>query len=1664
MSHFFFEGSNILIKIKLEMEVMGRGRWEFFLFLLSVLALLILSGCKKKSAEKIIPIQEGKSCPVWFKDADGDGYTDGTTQVSCISLSEYVESATAGDCDDNNPNINPAKAEICDGIDNNCDGQVDEGLLKTFYKDNDGDGYGNSNDSVQACYQTIQYVLNADDCDDNNNLINPNTIWFKDADGDGFTDGVTRVSCLQPTGYVLIAFQGDCDDSNPLRNPNIIWFKDADGDGFTDGTIMLSCVQPVGFIQSALGGDCDDSDPIINPGQPEICDGKDNNCNGEIDERVKLTFYKDQDGDGYGNPNESIQDCSQPTGYVQNPYDCNDSNRSIYPGAPLNCNNGQDNDCSGNIEKWAYTDQDGDRYAPNNVSSCIDVVSFPGKITAGQELGYNDCNDTNALIYPGAPLNCNNGQDNDCSGNVEKWAYTDQDGDRYALNNVSSCVDVVNFPGRITVGYELGYNDCNDNNASINPSALDNTCDSIDNNCNLYVDENTAPCFAPTSFGIYSWGLTYVSLSWTYPEPSSNVERFVIQRSPNGITYVDVAEAPASATNYTIRTYLTSKYYFRVYAKNATGSGSPSSVTSAPIGVNSLFEKTIGGSGLDEAWSIIQSSDGGYAIAGYTSSFGAGGRDIYVVKLDSAGNVQWTKTIGGSNDDEARSIIQSSDGGYAVAGYTIDTVSWDSDIYIVKLDSAGNVEWTETIGGNSWDEARSIIQSSDGGYAVAGYTIDTVSWDSDIYIVKLDSAGNVEWTETIGGNSWDEARSIIQSSDGGYAVAGYTSSFGAGGADFYVVKLDSAGNVQWTKTIDRSWDFANSIIQSSDGGYIVAGESGGDFYVVKLDSAGNVQWTKTIGGSSPDYAHSIIQSSDGGYVVAGRTESFGAGGVDFYVVKLDSGGNVMWTKTIGGIYGDLANSIIQSSDGGYVVAGRTNSFGAGYYDIYVVKLAPDGTLGCHDGFQSPSISSGGTDSFQTPSSSYVSPSSSFVSPVSYSLAAIDIALCLTFGVIIGGGSSDLAFSIIQSSDGGYVVAGRTRSFGAGYDDFYVVKLAESGGIAWTKTIGGSLTDIAYSIVQSSDGGYIVAGETWSFGAGYADFYVVKLDNKRNVEWTKTIGGSSTDVARSIIRSSDGGYVVAGWTNSFGAGNYDMFVVKLDSDGSTRWTKTIGGSYYDIAYSIVQSSDGGYVVAGATSYGAGGLDFYVVKLYSDGSTQWARNIGGSSADVAHSIIQSSDGGYVVAGRTRSFGAGYDDFYVVKLDSEGNVMWTKTIGGSLTDIAYSIVQSSDGGYIVAGYTQSFGAGNYDIYVVKLDSEGNVMWTKTIGGSSWDVAWSIIQSSAELYIVAGETWNFGTAGSNDFYVLSLDPGGGDTCFSQPITSYIVSSPSPISSTTGNYSKSIAQNPTTYPIFPTVGVGGTWKNVCSAGSSGLAPHVNMCLISESCEQDGKYYPETREDSNTEELIRTENGEGKEIRTYGCSVGGFVYPLITIIFIISWIRFRKMIKLASILILLLSLLFLNSCRGGKKSERVDTSSFLLQVSLNGEGTVTSEPAGISCSSYNQKNCQETFTYGKQVILTAEPAPGWMFASWEGCDSVSGDRCVITMDRDKSVRARFRIQQLTLTVIKEGNGNVISNPAGIDCGGDCSENYNWGSVITLAANPSLGWMFASWEAGKAVIR
>jgi hypothetical protein len=311
---------------------------------------------------------------------------------------------------------------------------------------------------------------------------------------------------------------------------------------------------------------------------------------------------------------------------------------------------------------------------------------------------------------------------------------------------------------------------------------------------------------------------------------------------------------------------------------------------------NRQWHKTFGGSNDDYGESVNQTSDLGFIITGYTESYGAGGRDVWLIKTDSFGNEQWNKTFGGSNGDEGYSVWQTSDGGYIITGDTYSYGPGGSDVWLIKTNSSGDYQWDTTIGTGGDDHGRSVQQTSDGGYIIAGreYSFAIFSWN--VWLIKTNSSGDVKWYKTFGGDSADYGESVQQTSDGGYIITGWTSSYSAEYSDVWLIKTNASGNKEWNKTFSRGWfEKGYSVQQTTDGGYIIAGFSQGadesDVWLIKTSSSGNWQWGREIGISGDDMAYSVRQADDGGYIIAGYTESYGAGDSDVWLIKTDSSGN-----------------------------------------------------------------------------------------------------------------------------------------------------------------------------------------------------------------------------------------------------------------------------------------------------------------------------------------------------------------------------------------------------------------------------------------------------------------------------------------------------------------------------------------------------------------------------------------------------------------------------------------------------------------------------------------------------------------------------------------------------------------------------------------------------
>jgi hypothetical protein len=367
-----------------------------------------------------------------------------------------------------------------------------------------------------------------------------------------------------------------------------------------------------------------------------------------------------------------------------------------------------------------------------------------------------------------------------------------------------------------------------------------------------------------------------------------------------------------------------------------------------------VFERTYGGAEYDVGWSVQQTQDGGYVIAGGTGSFGSGGTDFYLVKTDSLGDTLWTRTYGDTADDWSYSVQETSDGGYVLTGYTGLSGPTPSDLYLIKTDPLGDTVWTKIYGGTDYESGYSVRETSDGGYVVSGYTGSFGVQGEDIYLLKTDSLGDTVWTRTYGGPFYENGPSVEVTQDGGYIVAGWTNSIGAGRDDVYIIKTDSMGDSLWTRTYgDTAGDWANCVQQTQDGGYILTGVTAnlgfgtGDLYIVKTDSLGSAVWTKTYGDTALDIGHSVRETQDGGYIVAGYTTSFGSGAEDVYLIRTDPLGDTLWTRTYGGTSRDKGHSVEQTQDGGFIIGGEMSSF-ATADDFYLLKTNADGLLGIHE--------------------------------------------------------------------------------------------------------------------------------------------------------------------------------------------------------------------------------------------------------------------------------------------------------------------------------------------------------------------------------------------------------------------------------------------------------------------------------------------------------------------------------------------------------------------------------------------------------------------------------------------------------------------------------------------------------------------------------------------
>jgi len=378
------------------------------------------------------------------------------------------------------------------------------------------------------------------------------------------------------------------------------------------------------------------------------------------------------------------------------------------------------------------------------------------------------------------------------------------------------------------------------------------------------------------------------------------------------------------------------------------------------------WNRTFGGSSNDVGTYGQQTKDGGFIITGYTTSYGADAPfswlikapyrgDLWLIKTDAKGNKEWDRTLGGLGKELGFCVQQTNDGGYIIAGGKKSFwIIGNYDVWVVKTDSKGNIEWDRTYGWSDEDLGFSVQQSKDGGFIIAGYTSFTDG--KKAWIIKIDSLGNKEWNLATG-KADSEAACVQLTKDGGYIITGYTPSSGAGKEDVWLIKTDAKGNWDWLKTFGGpNRDLGLSVQETKDSGYIITGltesygAGKGDVWLIKTDSKGDREWDKTFGGAGFDSGASVQQTSDEGYIITGysTTSAGGDRGLSqlfsssdrgrVWLIKTDSKGNELWNETFGGSRSDWGNSVQETQDGGYIITGVTESYGAGKEDVWLIKV------------------------------------------------------------------------------------------------------------------------------------------------------------------------------------------------------------------------------------------------------------------------------------------------------------------------------------------------------------------------------------------------------------------------------------------------------------------------------------------------------------------------------------------------------------------------------------------------------------------------------------------------------------------------------------------------------------------------------------------------------
>lgn len=715
-----------------------------------------------------------------------------------------------------------------------------------------------------------------------------------------------------------------------------------------------------------------------------------------------------------------------------------------------------------------------------------------------------------------------------------------------------------------------------------------------------------------------------------------------------------------------------------------------------------------------------------------------------------------------TRNDFAYAIVVDSAGNIIIAGATESYGAVFEDVFIAKYSPSKVLLWNVTWGGGGRDKGYGVAVDSTDNIVVTGATDSFGSSGANAFILKFSSSGEKLWNITWGGANYDCGYGVSVDSANSIIITGYTNSSGAGLQDVFIAKYSSSGSQLWSNTWGASYNDrgCNVDVDSLDN-IVVTGctdDSGTSAYnaiIVKYTSSGEYEWNLTIGGEN-DFGQDVtVDTVDNilitGYKYASETSSW-----DVFLAKSHSSGALLWDREWGGAYDDQGYGVALDSSGNILIAGTTESFGVGSADVFVVNYSASGILlwnttwggsqsdhGCDATVDATNhaLVAGYTDSF-SPAPGL---SDAFILHVS-----ADPLLQTTWG----GATLDNGQSVAVDSANNMILTGFTDSFGAGNNDAFIAKYSSSGSLLWNETWGGSLDDRGYGIAVDSTNNIVIAGYTRSFSADLYDAFVAEYSPSGTQLWNRTWGGTSYDYGYDVAVDSTDNVIITGSTRSFGVGRFDdIFVVKYSPAGEKLWNTTWKGNGYDYGYGCVVDSADNIIIAGKTSSFGGGFNALVVKYSPSGEQLWNATWGANSFsnDVA---VDSSDS-IIITGQTSSLGGGSTEAFVVQFSPLGDPQWSAIWGGSQNDQGWSVVVDGADNIVMSGETYRSTLDGIDAFVVKYSPLGVELWNHKWGGSNSDYGYAAAVDSANNVILAGATASLG-AGSTDAFIAKYPSSG--------------------------------------------------------------------------------------------------------------------------------------------------------------------------------------------------------------------------------------------------------------------------------------------------------------------